>query len=126
MVIGGCGNDSLTADNSSPVTLVGGAGNDTLTGGAGADVLLGGAGNDVLTAGTGKSLLVGGSGADVLNGGSNDDILIGGILSYYNEMNGVVDTCKFDLHHDRVDEWLPASVNASTFYPAAGRTEPPC
>ena len=32
MVIGGSGNDSLTADNSAGVTLVGGAGNDTLTG----------------------------------------------------------------------------------------------
>jgi Ca2+-binding RTX toxin-like protein len=40
-VIGGSGNDSLTADNKGDL-LVGGAGNDTLAGGAGNDILLGG------------------------------------------------------------------------------------
>ena len=97
MVVGGSGNDNLTAANTVANTLVGGAGNDSLTGGSGPDVLLGGAGNDILTALTGKTLLVGGSGADTLRGGSTDNILIGGLLSYYNEGTGAVDTTNLGL-----------------------------
>ena len=97
MVVGGSGNDNLTAANTVANTLVGGAGNDSLIGGSGPDVLLGGAGNDLLTALTGKTLLVGGSGADTLRGGSTDDILIGGYLCYYNEGTGAVDTTNLGL-----------------------------
>jgi Ca2+-binding RTX toxin-like protein len=103
LVVGGAANDHLTADNSSAVTLVGGAGNDTLTAGAGADVLLGGTGADVLIAGAGRSLLVGGSGADRLMGGSNDTILIAGLLSYYDEVTGVVDVARLN---SIMSEWL--------------------
>ena len=94
MVVGGSGNDTLTADNTGADTLAGGLGNDTLTGGAGADALLGGAGNDTLRAGGGRNLLVGGSGADLLYGGSADAILLGAklVASYYNEGTGVVNT----------------------------------
>ena len=92
LVVGSKYADTLTADNTSADTLLGGAGNDTLMGGAGADVLLGGADNDTLRAGSGRSLLVGGSGEDTLTGGTGDDILIGALLSYYNEASGVVDT----------------------------------
>ena len=58
----------------------------------GALVLLGGLGNDTLNAGSGRTLMVGGGGADTLTGGAGEDILIGGILSYYNETSGAVDT----------------------------------
>lgn len=70
-----------------PVTLRGGAGNDTLIGGAGPDKLIGGqgddrlfgwGGDDVLYGGPGDDLLVGGPGNDVLGGGSGNDRLIGG------------------------------------------------
>jgi Ca2+-binding RTX toxin-like protein len=108
MVVGGSANDTLTADTSPADTLVGGPGNDTLTGGAGVDVLLGGAGNDVLKAGSGKSLLVRGSGADTLTGGSADDILIGGLLCYYNETSGAVDTASLSAI---MAEW----TNAASF-----------
>ena len=82
-VVGGSGNDALTADDSACVTLVGGAGNDTLTGGAGADVLLGGIGNDVLVAGSGRALLIGGVGADSLTGGPvGAAILIAGTTDF--------------------------------------------
>ena len=92
LVVGSNFADTLTADNTSTDTLVGGAGNDTLVGGGGADVLLGGADNDTLRAGSGRSLLVGGTGHDTLTGGTGDDILIGALLSYYNEGSGSVDT----------------------------------
>ena len=98
VVIGSCFANLLTAESATNAdTLVGGAGNDTLVGGGGADVLLGGADNDILTAGAGKSLLVGGSGADSITGGSGEDILIGGILSYYNETPGGLDTASLSL-----------------------------
>ena len=51
-----------------PVTLFGGAANDTLIGTAFGDVLNGEAGNDSLT---------GNAGADALNGGAGDDLLFG-------------------------------------------------
>ena len=48
---GGGGNDSLIVDPSVslPVTLIGGAGNDTLTGGSGPNTFAGGSGNDLIT-----------------------------------------------------------------------------
>ena len=119
MVIGGCGNDSLAADNSAAVTLVGGAGNDTLTGGAGADVLLGGAGNDTMRAGSGRSLLVGGSGVDTLTGGTGDDILIGALLSYYNEGSGLVDTASLSAI---MAEWTSKRREVSLLAPPLSST----
>jgi Ca2+-binding RTX toxin-like protein len=61
-----------------PVTLRGGAGNDTLVGGSGADRLYGGPGNDKLVGGDGDDVLVGGPGADQLFGGPGNDVLKGG------------------------------------------------
>jgi Ca2+-binding RTX toxin-like protein len=57
IVIGGSGNDTITA-GSLPVELQGGPGNDVLTGGAGADVLVGGLGNDTLNGGAGDDLII--------------------------------------------------------------------
>jgi Ca2+-binding RTX toxin-like protein len=74
---GGAGNDTLLG-GSGPDKLIGGAGNDRLIGGPGDDALYGGPGNDVLSGGPGNDLLNGGPGNDVLNGGPGDDVLRGG------------------------------------------------
>jgi len=80
----GYGGDDTLNDNSNPGTdiLVGGDGNDTLTALAGDNVLIGGAGNDTLKSGYGNDRLFGGDGNDtflnygknnVMDGGSGDD-----------------------------------------------------
>jgi Ca2+-binding RTX toxin-like protein len=88
-VLGGGGNDSITA-NSGKDVLIAGDGNDTLTGGSGADSLYAGAGHDVLISGTGQhQLLVGGTGStemtDLLSKGT--DTIIAG--SGNDTINGV-------------------------------------
>lgn len=78
-IVAGSGNDRILASAfAGPVTLDGGAGNDTLTGGARADVLIGGSGNDLLGGGGGNDLLLGAAGNDLLGGGGGNDILLGG------------------------------------------------
>ncbi len=76
----GGGEDSVTVADAIaiPVTMRGGAGNDTLIGGSGPDKLLGGAGEDRLVGGRGDDVLYGGSGDDVLIGGPGNDVLHGG------------------------------------------------
>ena len=61
-----------------PVTMRGGAGDDTLIGGSAADRLVGGRGNDHLIGGRGDDQLYGGPGDDVLVGGPGNDLLNGG------------------------------------------------
>jgi Ca2+-binding RTX toxin-like protein len=61
-----------------PVTMRGGAGDDTLLGGSAADRLVGGRGNDRLVGGGGDDQLYGGPGDDTLVGGPGDDLLSGG------------------------------------------------
>jgi Ca2+-binding RTX toxin-like protein len=83
VILGGPGNDTLRVDDSNgnvtvPVTLSGGAGNDTIVGGSMDALLQGGNGNDVLTAGSGQQTLDGGNGDDRLMGGSSHDLLEGG------------------------------------------------
>ena len=72
-------NDHLTVQEpvalGKPVTLDGGAGNDTLTGAGGNDLLLGGSGFDSLDGGAGNDTLDGGLGGDVLKGGAGNDTL---------------------------------------------------
>lgn len=60
-----------------PVTLIGGAGNDTLVGAAGRDLLVGGAGHDTLDGGLGDDVLRGNGGSDRLFGGRGNDNLAG-------------------------------------------------
>ena len=66
-----------------PMSVDGGAGNDTITGGAGDDLLVGGAGADRILGGDGNDVIVGGGGNDSVDGqrgtdteflGSGDDV----------------------------------------------------
>ena len=68
MLIGGKGNDIITAGNGNDV-LNGGSGADTLYAGSGNDILDGGAYNDILYAGTGTATFLWGvgSGNDTIN-----------------------------------------------------------
>jgi hypothetical protein len=77
----GNGNDNVTvaADVPAPVTMRGGAGNDTLIGGDGADKLIGGDGNDHLLGRGGADLIFGGAGSDLISGGPDKDLLRGGL-----------------------------------------------
>ncbi len=81
-VNGGEGDDSVSvaAAIELPVTMRGGAGNDTLIGGAGPDKLIGGDGNDKLSGRGGNDMIFGGHGSDELLGGPGNDVLRGGPL----------------------------------------------
>lgn len=88
-LIGGDGDDVITAE---------GVGNDTLDGGAGSDSLKrAGTGDTVLTGGDGNDTLQGGSGDNTLEGGAGRDRLIGA--------DGV-DTFVFHSVGDAADDWI--------------------
>ena len=73
IIIGGRGNDRLTANNGSG-QLQGSAGDDVLHGGGGDDVVEGGEGRDLLYGDAGNDLLFGWeekAAADTLDGGTN-------------------------------------------------------
>lgn len=82
---GGAGDDTLDASQSNvPVTLLGGDGNDELRGGSNGDLLDGGNGDDTLIGGSGVDELLGGAGRDLfddsisqsnINGGADSDSL---------------------------------------------------
>lgn len=74
---GGAGNDTLLGNQFNDV-LNGDAGNDSLNGGVGDDTLGGGDGNDTLIGHTGNDSLDGGAGADIGVGGFGDDSILGG------------------------------------------------
>lgn len=90
IVVGGLGNDRITARPSSadPKTFYGGNGNDSLTGGLGNDALFGGAGDDLLQSSAGDDQLVGGAGNDHMFGSYGNDNLDGGDGN--DNMNGEV------------------------------------
>ena len=75
---GGSGNNVLDASafTLGPVTLDGGAGNDTLRGSRQNDVLLGGSGNDSITGGLGDDWIDGGAGFDALFESGDVDLLL--------------------------------------------------
>lgn len=80
-VLGGSGNDTISADAQGILTyhyFWGGGGRDSLLGGDGPDTLRGGRGNDSLTGGPGDDILIGDSGRDSLRGGGGDDTMFGG------------------------------------------------
>lgn len=59
-----------------PITVNGGAGNDTIVGGAWTDLLNGEAGADSIIAGGGRDTVSGGVGDDTLDGGASIDLLM--------------------------------------------------
>ena len=79
----GAGNDDvevieLNGPVNIPMTMLGGAGNDTLVGGSGNDCLVGGAGNDVLAGEGGNDTLIGGLGTDrLIDTGSGNTLIQG-------------------------------------------------
>lgn len=78
-LIGGDGDDILSAFGvTESVLIIGGGGNDTLTGGDGDDLIDGGDGDDIIIGGLGDDNLVGGNGNDTIFGGDGDDRLVGG------------------------------------------------
>jgi Ca2+-binding RTX toxin-like protein len=84
-LLGGQGNDSIDASNSTghnalqgnigDDTLHGGAGGDTLRGGKGQDVLEGGSGADWISGDLGANTLTGGGGADTFHAGAGHDLV---------------------------------------------------
>ena len=56
-----------------PITVSGGAGNDTITGGEGNDSLSGDAGDDTIRGGGGDDVIFGNGGQDVVDGGRGND-----------------------------------------------------
>jgi Ca2+-binding RTX toxin-like protein len=80
VVEGGGGNDGIevAADVALPVSIVGGAGDDTIVGGAGNDTILGGTGNDLVLGRSGDDQLFGQGGNDSIDGGAGNDSLAGG------------------------------------------------
>jgi hypothetical protein len=78
VIDGSHGDDTLSADGSDlPVSLSGGAGDDTLVGGNRDDSLRGGDGEDGLRGGSGDDRLYGGDGRDSLSGGAGRDRISG-------------------------------------------------
>jgi Ca2+-binding RTX toxin-like protein len=76
-VIGGTGDDTMTAAaTATDTTFEGGSGMDTLTGGGGNDNLWGDAGNDILSGGAGDDNLDGGGGTDSSDGGADGDVCV--------------------------------------------------
>lgn len=75
------GNDLLrliSANSQLPMSIIGGAGDDTIVTAAGLDTIDGGEGNDLLSGGAGDDLIIGGAGNDSLHAGDGDNILFGG------------------------------------------------
>jgi trimeric autotransporter adhesin len=92
-LIGGQGNDTLTA-SSGDISLIGGGGHDTLIGGSGYTTFYGGAGNDLMVAGSGTNAFVfsTGGGIDAIriptNVPTGNAIVFGGGYSLYNPRLG--------------------------------------
>ncbi|MDB5334065.1 MAG: calcium-binding protein [Phycisphaerales bacterium] len=75
-----------------PMTLLGGAGNDTLVGGSGNDLLDAGAGKNVLSGQAGDDTLVGGPGIDTLLGGTGHNTVIESTGTYTVPLDGGSET----------------------------------
>jgi Ca2+-binding RTX toxin-like protein len=84
-IYGLAGNDQITVDPlvTNSVVILGGLGNDKISAkNRGNNVLLGQDGNDTITSGSGRDLIVGGLGMDSIKAGDGDDILIAGYTTY--------------------------------------------
>ncbi|HET9220601.1 MAG TPA: hypothetical protein VFR18_26720, partial [Terriglobia bacterium] len=103
VVYGLAGDDRMIVSGniSVPVILIGGDGDDSLQAGDTSTILLGGRGNDTLLGGRRRSLLVGGDGEDSLTGSTQDDILIADAVD---DLESLVDVMRVwnrtDLSYD--------------------------
>jgi len=68
----------FAGDDTPPVEVWGGPGDDIITGSGGDDTLNGEGGNDLINGGKGKDGIDGGGGDDILNGGEDEDTIAGG------------------------------------------------
>jgi Ca2+-binding RTX toxin-like protein len=101
----GGGNDEVRVDDSfgsfasDPVTIDGGAGDDTLVGGDGDDTLIGGSGNDTIVGGRGADTVSMGGGADTFtwNPGEGSDVVNGDGGNDTMVFNGSNATENFDV-----------------------------
>jgi len=84
VVVAAGGKDTVTITSAvtQAAIVLGGAGDDRLTAGGGNAVLVGGTGDDTLIGGSKRNILIGGDGADALTGQKVDDLLIGGSTTY--------------------------------------------
>jgi Ca2+-binding RTX toxin-like protein len=75
----GMGDDEIYVSSAvtKPVTLQGGAGNDTIVGGSGNDSISGGADNDVIAGGAGNDTLHGNDDNDTIQGNDGNDTIQG-------------------------------------------------
>jgi Ca2+-binding RTX toxin-like protein len=80
-----------------PMTLSGGAGNDTLTGSNGIDTISGDAGNDLIDARDGDDVVSGGAGDDTLKAGGGADDISGGAGTDRLEGAGGNDVYRYNL-----------------------------
>jgi Ca2+-binding RTX toxin-like protein len=79
VITGGDGNDYIRVKNTTlPVSVFGGAGNDTITTAEGNDYVEGGLGNDAINLGDGDDYAIGNDETDTLYGGNGNDTLTGG------------------------------------------------
>src|SRR5947208_6982415 len=78
LILGGDGNDVLSASPNPGQTIFGGNGNDRLIGSSDNAELHGGKGNDTLIGGAGNEKLFGDAGNDLLKGGAGIDTFFGG------------------------------------------------
>ena len=78
IIVGGAGNDSITASDRAD-RVYAGDGDDTVNAGNGNDFIDGGAGNDNLIGGAGHDYIRGGDGNDILTGNVGGDRMFGGI-----------------------------------------------
>lgn len=79
-LIGGAGDDTVTAAaGKSSSYLRGGAGDDMITGGAGFNDMNGNQGNDTIHGGSGDNWVVGGQGNDLLFGGGGTNLILGNL-----------------------------------------------
>ena len=118
VVLGYGGDDTIQVSNRvpSPAWLVGGFGNDKLTAGGGPSILLGGSGNDTLTAGTGRDFLIGGIGSDAIIGTEND-ILVAGTTGFDNNpiaLNSILAEWNSNHTYTERTQNLAGQVNKTT------------
>lgn len=99
----------IEATGDSPITIVGGAlqdtissgtGDATLLGGDGDDMLIGNLGDDVLIGGEGDDEIMGGAGADLILGGEGQDILKSGLSGMDSDGNPMGDTLRGGMGED--------------------------